>query len=116
MNRLLAISLAICSFSVVSVERLTYEEAQIKINKCEEVALIASSMLAAATVDNIPKEEMETKLSRFEASSEKERKAVNFIKIVMAHAYRTAKLGSTSGFTEFYYDTCLNNFDKFKNL
>jgi hypothetical protein len=116
MNRLLAIPLALCSFSVGSVELLTYEESQIQISKCGKVALIASRMLAAATVDNIPKEEMEAKFNKFEVSSEKERKTVNFVKRVMAHAYRTAESGSTSGFTEYYYDVCLNNFDKFKDL
>lgn len=116
MNKLLAVSLALCSFSAVAADLQTDEEAQVQINKCGEVALIASRMLAAATVDNIPKEEMKNKLRRFEASSNRERKAVDFVKRVMEHAYRSAELGSTRGFTDFYYDACLNNFDKFKDL
>lgn len=116
MNWLLVISLKIFSFSVVAAEHPTYQETQVQIKKCGEIALIASRMLAAATVEKIPKEEMEIKLLRFEATSDKERKAVNFVKMVMDHAYRTVELGSISGFTDFYYDACLNNFDKFKDL
>ena len=116
MNKLFVILLAICSFSAFAVDLPTYEEAQVQINKCGEVALIASRMLAAATVDNIPKEEMEAKLRRLEVSSDKERKAVIFVRRVMAHAYRSAESGSTNGFVGFYYDACLNNFDKFKDL
>ncbi|MEO3684703.1 hypothetical protein ABHN84_20780 [Shewanella vesiculosa] len=116
MNRLLAISLAICSFSVAAADLPTYEEAQVQIKKCGEIAQIASSMLAAATVENISKEEMESKLRRFEVSSDNERKTVNFVNRVMIHAYRAAESGSTRGFIDFYYDACLNNFDKFKDL
>lgn len=116
MDRLLAISLAMCSFSVVAADIPTYEEAQVQINKCGEIAEIASGMLAAATVENIKKEEMESKLRRLEVSSDNERKTVNFVKRVMNHAYRAAESGSTRGFIEFYYDACLNNFGKFKDL
>ncbi len=72
--------------------------------------------MLAATVDNIPKEEMESKFRRLEVSSDNERKSINFGKRVMNHAYKAAESGATRAFIEFYYDACLNNFNKFRDL
>lgn len=116
MKQSLTILLAIFCLSTVAADLPSYEESQTEIKKCGEIALVASRALAAATVDEIPKLEITEKFSRFKPSTNSERKVFNFAKSVVEHAYRAAETGNTRGFVEFYYDSCLNNFDKFKDM
>jgi hypothetical protein len=116
MKQSLTILLAIFSLSTVAADLPSNEEVQEKIKKCGEIALVASRALATATVEEIPKLEITEKLSKFKPSNNSERKAFKFAKSVVEHAYRVAETGSTRGFVEFYYDSCLNNFDKFKDI
>jgi len=112
-SKVLIVMLSVFSLPTISSETQSYEEIQVKIRKCGEIAEVASKFIAAATVDDIPKKEILDKLNN---STKVEREALTFLKLMLDHAYKASESGSVGGFVEFYYDTCLNNFDEFKDM